>query len=624
MIVATAGHVDHGKTSLVRHLTGIDTDRLEEEKARGLTIDLGFAYTDLDKHRIGFIDVPGHIRFINNMLAGVSVIDAGLLVVAADDGPMPQTREHLAVLDLLGVNRGLVAITKIDRVSPARVEEVKAQVEELLSDTSLSGSTIIACSSETEVGIDEVSGHLTQLAEQSRERRRDDHFRLAVDRSFSLKGAGLVVTGSVFSGEVSVGDEVFLLPQNISLRVRSLHRQNESSEIGGAGDRVSLNLAGDVQAEDVSRGNWIASCAPPATTRIDATIRVLNGERGLRHWTPVHLHTAANHVTARVATLEDKSIPAGETGLVQLILSEPINVWRGDKLVLRDQAAEYTLGGGTIIDPMAPGRGRTQPARLALLQSLNADTVEARLPDALATAENGFDWQAFCDSEPARDEKLEKLLEDSSGMLLGATAIDRNRASQLGSALFETTKDWLGINPTENGITVSALRKIADAPSKFLPALLERLVNAKLLKHEGGRYQLPGAQQALDPAAEKLWKKVEPILKESHTKPPVVHDMAKVVGLPAAAIHKLMGPCIKAGLVVRPSENRYFLPDAMDELFSLAKKTAEQHGGELTVKDYRDATGVGRNLSIEILEYFDRTGRTVRMGDTRKLQRKTP
>lgn len=624
MIVATAGHVDHGKTSLVRHLTGVDTDRLSEEKARGLTIDLGFAYTTIDGERIGFIDVPGHIRFINNMLAGVSVIDAGMLVVAADDGVMPQTREHLAVLDLLGLSTGLVALTKIDRVPNERVAEVESQIRALLEGTSLAKATVLPVSSETGAGIDSIRTDLLSLARATRMRGRDGCFRLAVDRSFSLKGAGLVVTGSVFSGEVSVGDEVFLLPAKTPLRVRSLHRQNVPAESGGAGDRVSLNLTGDAQASDVSRGNWVADCSPDATARIDTSVRVLPGEHAVRHGMPVHVHTAANHVTGRVATLDRSAIGPGETGLIQLILNEPINVWRGDRLVIRDQGAEFTLGGGTVLDPFAPGRGRRLPARLSLLGALGTEDIRQRLEAILATADSGFEWQRFCESEVSAESELTSLLEEAGGTRLGSLAIGRSRAEALGKQAFETAKHWLQANATADGMTQAQLARESGIDASLLSALLDRLVAAKLLGHEGGRYQLPGQRRALEPAADKLWKKVEPILKANPMKPPVVHDLAKDVGLPASAIHKLLGECVRAGMVVRPADNRYYLPETIDELYALAAETAANNGGAFTVKDYRDATGVGRNLSIEILEYFDRTGRTVRIGDKRKLQRKQP
>lgn len=622
MIVATAGHVDHGKTRLVGHLTGVDTDRLDEEKARGLTIDLGFAYTDFDDRRVGFIDVPGHIRFINNMLAGVSAIDAGLLVVAADDGPMPQTREHLAVLDLLGIDRGVVAITKIDRVEPARVDAVRDEIRAMLAGTSFADAELIPTSSETGEGLDILAGHLLSLARATTPKPRDAHFRLAVDRAFSLKGAGLVVTGSVFSGKIGVGDEVSLLPAGTRLRVRSLHRQNEGADTGGAGDRLALNLAGDAAAGDIHRGNWIASVPAPATTRIDARVRVLPGARAITHWMPAHLHTAANHVTAHIATLEGRSIEPGESGLVQFVLDTPINAWRGDRLIIRDQAAEYTLGGGIMLDPAAPARGRTRAPRMEYLRALAESQPDARIAALLQVSAQGFDWDRFVTAETAPRETLQTMLEDHGGTRVGNVAIARARAEAIARQMLDEISGWFKQNPTSDSLTVADLTEITTTPRALINPILERLVAARLLATSGGSYRLPNRQAELDPAAAKLWSRVEPILAREPLKPPVLHDLAAEVNLPPKAIAKLLGHCVHAGLLVRPTENRFFLPDAMTELFELARRAADAGGGSFTVKQYRDATGVGRNLSIEILEYFDRTGRTIRVGDERKIQHK--
>ena len=307
MIVATAGHVDHGKSTLVRALTGVDPDRWEAEKQRGLTIDLGFAYQEIDDGvALGFVDVPGHIRFINNMLAGVSAVDLGLLVVAADDGVMPQTREHVAILDLLGIHQVLVAITKIDRVEASRVALVEAEVKDMLGNTDIVVLGVHAVSGETGEGVTELGETLQLLAIDCPARAASGGFRLAIDRCFSLKGAGLVVTGSVFAGAISVGDEVVVQPHGLVARVRSLHRQDKTAETGQAGDRCAINLAGpNLSKDQIRRGNWLVgnfAGTRPGTKRIDIRLHVLRSEAvALKHWTPVHVHTGANHVTARVA-----------------------------------------------------------------------------------------------------------------------------------------------------------------------------------------------------------------------------------------------------------------------------------------------------------------------------------
>ena len=316
MIVGTAGHVDHGKTALIRALTGVDTDRLKEEKERGITIDLGFAYLPTPEGAIlGFVDVPGHEKFVHNMLAGAGGVDFVLLVVAADDGVMPQTREHLAIVDLLGVDHGLVALTKIDLVSAERREAVAAEVAHCLEGTGLTGSEIMPVSSVSGEGIDTVRARLFAAAQVVERRTAKGRFRLAVDRSFSLTGVGTVVTGTVLTGAVSVGDQVTISPSGISARIRSIHAQNRPTGSGQAGERCALNLAGDGIAKDVvHRGDVVLDPELHAPTdRIDASLRVLRSElKPITQWMPARLHHAAVEVGARLALLSDAPIMPGE------------------------------------------------------------------------------------------------------------------------------------------------------------------------------------------------------------------------------------------------------------------------------------------------------------------------
>ena len=327
MIIATAGHVDHGKTVLVKALTGEDTDRLPEEKQRGMSIDLGFAYQPLEDDTVlGFIDVPGHEKFIRNMLAGVTGVDFALLVVAADDGPMPQTREHVAILDLLGISAGAVALTKIDRVDGGRVDEVAGQITSLLAETGLANAPIFPVSGNTGDGVNALRTHLHTQAMARDARAAGGHFRLAIDRSFTLSGRGHVVTGTVFSGQVAVGDRLMLTPPGVEVRVRGLHVQNQPAERGGVGDRCAVNIVSTgLRKTEAHRGNWLlAEPINLPTARIDVRLNVLEGEvRALKHWTPVHIHCGANDITGRVAILGQKSIAPGGTGFVQLILDRP-------------------------------------------------------------------------------------------------------------------------------------------------------------------------------------------------------------------------------------------------------------------------------------------------------------
>ena len=361
MIVGTAGHIDHGKTSLIKALTGTDADRLPEEKARGITVDLGFAYQHFpDAPSISFLDVPGHEKLIHNMLAGAIGIDFVILVVAADDGVMPQTREHLAVIDLIGVRRGIVALTKIDRVDTNRVAEVETQIRNLTMRTSLENAPIMACSGPSGFGIDSLNQHLRTAARDTATRKSVGNFRLAVDRCFTLSGIGLVVTGTVYSGTVNAGDALLHSPSGTEVRVRSVRAENREAEGARAGQRCALNLVGrKLEKEHIKRGDWIlAPDAYAPVQRLDVRLRLLAQEsRPLKHWTPVHVHIGTVDMTGRVGLLHDKALEPGGAALAQLILDGPVGALYGDRFIIRDQSALRTIGGGHVVDPAPPQRG---------------------------------------------------------------------------------------------------------------------------------------------------------------------------------------------------------------------------------------------------------------------------
>src|SRR5450755_2471287 len=380
MIIGTAGHIDHGKTTLVRALTGVDTDRLPEEKARGISIELGYAYTPIEQgNLLCFVDVPGHERFVHTMLAGATGIDLALLVVAADDGVMPQTREHLNILMLLGVGEGAIALTKIDAVSESRVGEVEREVRNLVASTQLAGAPIFPVSGRTSAGVETLRQFLEERARQHRASMDEGYFRLAVDRSFTLHGIGTVVTGTVHSGEVRVGADVVVAPEGRAARVRCIHAQDRDAELGTVGQRCALNLAG-IARDQVRRGDWIVAPAVALTTdRFDARLTLLaDGRKSLRSGATVHVHLGAAHVPGRAALLDatlsaeadrDELLP-GKSRLVQFVLQTPIAAWHGDRFIVRDASATRTLGGGQVLDPFAPARYRRSPERLEVLAAL--------------------------------------------------------------------------------------------------------------------------------------------------------------------------------------------------------------------------------------------------------------
>jgi selenocysteine-specific elongation factor len=434
MIVGTVGHIDHGKTSLVRALTGVDTDRLKEEKARGISIDLGFAYLPApDGSVLGFIDVPGHEKFIHNMLAGATGRDFVLLVIAADDGVMPQTREHLAIVDLLGIERGIVALTKADLAAPAREAEVVADIGRLLQGSRLEDAGIIAVSTKTGRGIDELREKLFDAERDIRTRSNEELFRLAVDRMFTLSGVGTVVTGTVLSGAITTGDRVTVSPSGLVARVRSIHAQNRPTEHGVAGQRCALNLAGDSVSEDtIARGQIVLDPELHAPTdRIDCILRMLATEqKPVTQWMPTRLHHAATEVGARIVLLGDAAIAPGGEALVQIVLDRPIAAAAGDRFVLRDTTAQRTIGGGKFLDLRAPSRKRRTSERLAQLQAHMIGDPERALAALLETAPYYVDLIAF-----ARDRALSETQMQTICERLGVIKARRARFCAFGTGL---------------------------------------------------------------------------------------------------------------------------------------------------------------------------------------------
>lgn len=610
MIVATAGHVDHGKTSLVRALTGVDTDRLPEEKRRGLTIDLGFAYLQ----SIGFVDVPGHERFIHNMLAGVAGIDFVLFVVAADDGPMPQTREHLAILDLLGVSRGAVALTKIDRVAPARVDEVSAEIAALLAPTRLAGAPLFRVSTVTNEGVDTLLQFLKEAAHAVSERKADGNFRLSVDRCFTIAGAGLVVTGTAMSGEVALGDEVRALLAGTTARVRSIHAQNAPSARGRAGQRLALNLAGLDGKAQIARGEWIvAGELPPPVTRLDARLRIVS-ENPLNHWTPVHVHLGASDVIGRVAVLAHPFIEPRSSALVQLVLEQPIGALRGDGFIVRDQSSRRTLGGGTVIDVFPPARGRAKPERLAHLVAMEIDDDSRSLSELLAQSPAGVNLPRFAANRNLRSiAHVPMRTAGDWGFSPAHWSTLRERALSTIAAWHARLPDTVG--PPEDRI-VEGVR----LPREAVLALADELAREGAIVREGLGVRLASHRVELSPADVALWKKIEPVLEQGALRPPTVAELADLVKIDAKKLEAALSRAARQGMVVRVSKNRFFLPAMLRRLEEMARDEA-QAVGTITAAAFRDRSGIGRNLTIEVLEYFDRIKFTRRVGDARVLMR---
>lgn len=625
MIIGTAGHIDHSKTTLVQALTGVDTDRLPEEKKRGITIELGYAFMDGPAgQRIGFIDVPGHERLVHTMVSGATGIDLALLLVAADDGVMPQTREHLAVLSLLGIRHGLAVVTKSDRVDGQRVDEVMQDVRHLLQESTLAGADVLAVSAQTGLGMDALRDRLwARAAEVGEHPRRHDAFRLAADRSFTLDGIGTVVTGSVHAGAVNVGDELLVVPGGRRVRVRSLHAQSKAVNQARAGERCALGLAG-VAREDVGRGNWLVHpLAMQQTDRFDARLSLWPQEpRPLRSGMPVHLHLGSCAVMATVAVLEPPVIMPGQSGWVQLVLREPVGAWHGDRLVLRDASATRTMAGATVLDPHAPVRYRRAPERLAVLDALERSTPQERLQAVLAASPQGVDmrrWQAaqgvsFLPN--AGDDVLRATVGE------GEIILAAGHAQQATQHLLAALGDYHRQHPQELGPDAARLRRLAfpRLPEPLFRALLGRALTEGAVALRGSFAHLPEHGVRLSATEERIAQKAAVWLSEARFEGAWVRDLARFSGESEAMLRVTLARLAQRGELHQVVKDLYYPLSTMAELVALCRTVASANDGVVLAARYRDATGLGRKRAIQLLEHFDRIGLLRRVGDTHRLR----
>ncbi|MFM0172605.1 selenocysteine-specific translation elongation factor [Paraburkholderia sediminicola] len=618
MIVGTAGHIDHGKTSLVKALSGVDTDRLKEEKARGISIELGYAYVPLENGDVlGLIDVPGHEKLVHTMTAGASGIDFALLVIAADDGVMPQTREHLAIVELLGIQRGAVALTKVDRVDAQRLQEVHDEVRAFLSSSVLQDAPVFdTCAVRADdPGVAALKAHLHAAAAAWRMKRDDGLFRLAVDRVFTLSGQGTIVTGTVVSGRVAVGDTMLLAPKNQPVRVRSIHAQNRPAQSGRAGERCALNLAG-IEKSAIDRGDWIVDPRlSQASQRIDVMLTLLaDAPLTLEHWAPLHVHLGTQHQVAHVALLDGDTLGAGQRARVQLVFERPVCALPGDRFVVRNAQADRTIGGGHVLDPFAPSRKRRSAERLAWLDALQTMLDTGTLDAIFARAPHGLS---------------RSLLESLTGMPAAALALPPNTrvvALPGEDALLVADTLWLALNtrltttlaqyhersPDELGPDVSRLRRIA-APL-VNDALWRALVDdaatrGEIVKH-GPWLHLPGHTVTLDDADRALAATLLPAVKAGHFDPPWVRDLAGAHGVSEERVRQLMRKLARQGELFQVVRDLFYHPEVIRELASIAAAEAQKNAGMVAAAPFRDVTGLGRKRAIQLLEFFDRVGYT--------------
>ncbi|QTP56813.1 selenocysteine-specific translation elongation factor [Billgrantia sulfidoxydans] len=640
MIIGTAGHVDHGKTALIRCLTGIDTDRLKEEKARGLTIEPGFAYPAVaDGIELGFVDVPGHVRFLHHMVAGSAGVDTVLLVVAADDGVMPQTLEHLQILTLLGLGHGLVALTKVDRVDTARRRQVHEQIAALLAGTPLAGAPIVEVSSHSGEGVEALRERLWTLAARQPEAPARGHFRLAVDRVFTKAGAGLVVTGTAFAGQVTQGDAVRLVPNGLTARVRGLRRQHREGEWAQQGDRVALNLAGPhIDRDAIRRGDWVVAEAleTPPLRRLDVQLQLLDDAPPLKHWAPVHAHLGVGRISGRVALLEGQRLAPGEHMLGQLVLDEPVHACLGDRFVIRDPAARITLGGGTVLDGDPPRRGQRRPERLAWLAALAECAATAPLDltpalrEGLSRRPGGIDLHALAHNANVEVSALAEAVSALGGETLTSAQTTRSFSAEAIKALQARLLDTVAANherePSMLGTERARLTRQAmpELPEATGRQLLERLIAGGKLEAHGPFVALPGHRAVLSEADEALWRRLEPLIASARFQPPRVRDLVAIgefekERLDEARVREVLTACARLGRLYQVRRDHFYPAGTVAEMAAIAQSLEREHG-RIRAAAFRDRLGTGRKLAIHILEFFDKVGFTRRIGDERVLR----
>ena len=630
-IIGTAGHIDHGKTALIRALTGQDTDRLKEEKERGISIDLGFAYMDLaNGERAGIVDVPGHERFIRNMLAGAHGIDLVLLVVAADDGVMPQTEEHLDILHLLGVAHGVVAITKTDLVDAARLATVQEEVEILLAGTTLEGSPIVPVSSITGAGLEALRRAIDARLATYVRAAPIGYFRLPVDRAFVMHGHGTVVTGTATAGTVHVGDAVRILPGGEEARVRTVQVHGQEVAEATFGQRVALNLAG-VERSQVQRGHVI--CDPRldrVTDRLDAWVEIRPAAgRPVKSHEVVRLYIGTAEVIGKLVLLHGRdALSPRQAGYAQLALREPVHALRGDRFILRNHSAQRTLGGGVVTHPFAR-RHRRGAVPLAELEALRLATTPAGVVAALLRIENTFAVAPEFLAQAgglSLDAVYGALRSDASIRTLPdtdapAACTTTEKWEALRAAVRETLAAHHQRTPLVPGMEMESLRgQVApDVSPKLFRTVVDALVAEADIARSDSVVHLPSHRVALKRDEEEVARRAEALIASGAFTPPDLKQIEASLSVARPRLQAILQQLEREGRVAKIAEGLYFARAPLDRAREVLQAHVAAHG-EIGAATFRDLLGASRKFSIALLDYFDRTGFTLRVGDLRKLR----
>lgn len=610
MIICTAGHVDHGKTTLLHALTGTHTAHLPEEKKRGLTIDLGYAYLPIEGDILGFIDVPGHQKFLSNMLAGLGGLQHAMLVVSAEEGIKPQTDEHLTILKLLNFSHIMVVVTKADRAEPSRIAALIDELKQCYPF--LVQADFFVTSAHTGEGIDALKSHLISLNHTNIATEKP--FRYAIDRVFHIKGAGLVVTGTAVSGKVNIGDELYL-SNGEKVRVKNIHAQNHENTQGLAGQRLALNIAG-VEKENVIRGDWLTTLAPNfATDRI--TLK-LTPQQALKDNTAVHLYHFASHTTGKLNILSEQAVENGENAakyLAELIIDQPLHMSVGDKLILRSGDDSQTLAGAEILEIHSPKRHKRSEARLTYLRQL-IQTQEAsqRLPlylaeKAVTIAELQWREQLFA-------EQILSFGENISGKWLLSPPFK----SALQQRLVEKLHDYHVQHNDQVGVTKARLYRMAalEQPENLVYQLIDELISLGKLAQSRGWVHTPDHKIEFSSEEQAIWQQVRPLF-EATNQALWVRDIAVQLSVDETAMRNLLYKAGKLGYLVPIVKDRFLLHEQITAFARLITQFIDQNG-EISVNQLRDEIGYGRKVTVQLIEYFDRVGFLRRKGNVHLLR----
>ena len=627
MIVATAGHVDHGKTALIKQITGIDTDTLEEEKRRGVSINLGYAFLHENSESIGFIDVPGHHRFINTMISGVSSIDMALVVVAASEGLKPQTTEHFEILRLLGIKKYAIILTHIDRVDLSHRESIASQIQGLVGEE----APVFPVNNKSGDGISQLKNYLLNEAMAQDSKSEQGHFRLSIDRKFLLNGIGLVTTGTVISGRISEGDSLILLPHRKDVRVRAIHAQNRKSSIGQIGERCALQISG-IGKKDISRGDWLSACAQtPSTNRINVRLEISRHlSFTLKHLCPIKLFIGAKLISAKLYLLERKKdgnfLKAATSVFAQIIIDGQISCCSGDRFIIRDDSELVTLGGGSVIDPFAEYSPKFDDDDRNYLLALEMPTILQKLERLVVDQKCLVNLSEFKVAQNLREQDLDDLLGVKSMQDKAATVQNGNQTYILSKERWKLSQQsvlvflrkWHENNPSSSGLDMDQI--LAEASpiidEVIFPNLIQDLIDTGSLSHRDGKFSIKGIEPVV-PAVDLVnWEMIKDAIARYHQQIPTLANIKDELSLDSSVLQRALKIAVKDRQAFMIGESRFLLPDTLS-FFVEKIKTFSREKSSFSVVEVKNLLSLGRNSCIDLLEYFDLIGFTKRVGAER-------